>query len=59
MGMKKLYTEGQLTSDRIAEIMAEAKAIQKDYLKIPTESIERYFKLRFTEKTKAATFVTA
>ena len=50
--MKKLYTEGQLSSDRISEIMAEAKANQKDYLKIPTESIERYFKSRFTEKQK-------
>ena len=50
--MKKLYTEGQLTSDRISEIMAEAKANQKDFLKIPTESIERYFKSRFTEKQK-------
>ena len=50
--MKKLYSEGTLTSDRIAEIMAEAKANQKDFLKIPTESIERYFKSRFTEKQK-------
>ena len=50
--MKKLHIEGQLTSERIAEIMAEAKANQKDYLKIPTESIERYFKSRFTEKQK-------
>ena len=50
--MKRLYTEGMLTSDRISEIMAEAKANQKDYLKIPTESIERYFKSRFTEKQK-------
>ena len=50
--MKKLYSEGMLTSDRIAEIMAEAKANQKDFLKIPTESIERYFKSRFTEKQK-------
>ena len=50
--MKKLYSEGTLTSGRIAEIMAEAKANQKDYLKIPTESIERYFKSRFTEKQK-------
>ena len=50
--MKKLHTEGQLTSDKIAEIMAEAKANQKDYLKIPTKSIERYFKSRFTEKQK-------
>ncbi len=50
--MKKLHTEGTLTSDRIAEIMAEAKANQKDFLKIPTESIERYFKSRFTEKQK-------
>ena len=30
--MKKLYSEGMLTSDRIAEIMAEAKANQKDFL---------------------------
>ena len=50
--MKKLYTEGQLTSDKIAEIMAEAKANQKDYLKIPTENISKYFKSRFTEKQK-------
>ena len=50
--MKKLYSEGTLTSGRISEIMAEAKANQKDYLKIPTESIERYFKSRFTEKQK-------
>ena len=50
--MKKLYTEGQLTSDKIAEIMAEAKANQKDYLKIPTENINKYFKSRFTEKQK-------
>ena len=50
--MKKLYSEGMLTSDRIAEIMAEAKANQKDYLKIPTENINQYFKSRFTEKQK-------
>lgn len=50
--MKKLYTEGRLTSDRIAEIMAEAKANQKDFLKIPTENINKYFKSRFTEKQK-------
>ena len=50
--MKKLHSEGQLTSDRIAEIMAKAKANQKDYLKIPTENINRYFKARFTEKQK-------
>ncbi len=50
--MKKLHTEGTLTSDRIAEIMAEAKANQKDYLKIPTENINKYFKSRFTEKQK-------
>ena len=50
--MKKLYTEGQLSSDKIAEIMAEAKANQKDYLKIPTENINKYFKSRLTEKQK-------
>lgn len=50
--MKKLYTEGMLTSDRISEIMAEAKANQKDFLKIPTENINKYFKSRFTEKQK-------
>ena len=50
--MKKLHSEGMLTSDRIAEIMAEAKANQKDYLKIPTENINKYFKSRFTEKQK-------
>ena len=50
--MKKLHSEGMLTSDRIAEIMAEAKANQKDFLKIPTENINKYFKSRFTEKQK-------
>ena len=50
--MKKLHTEGMLTSERIAEIMAEAKANQKDFLKIPTENINKYFKSRFTEKQK-------
>ena len=50
--MKKLYSEGMLTSDRISEIMVEAKANQKDFLKIPTENINRYFKARFTEKQK-------
>lgn len=50
--MKKLYSEGTLTSDKISEIMAEAKANQKDYLKIPTENINKYFKSRFTEKQK-------
>ncbi len=50
--MKKLHSEGMLTSNRIAEIMAEAKANQKDYLKIPTENINKYFKSRFTEKQK-------
>ena len=50
--MKKLYSEGMLTSDRISEIMAEAKANQKDFLKIPTENINKYFKSRFTEKQK-------
>ena len=50
--MKKLYSEGMLTSDKISDIMAEAKANQKDFIKIPTESIERYFLSRFTEKQK-------
>ncbi len=50
--MKKLHSEGMLTSDRISEIMAEAKANQKDFLKIPTENINKYFKSRFTEKQK-------
>ncbi len=50
--MKKLHSEGMLTSDRISEIMAEAKANQKDYLKIPTENINKYFKSRLTEKQK-------
>ncbi len=50
--MKKLHTEGMLTSDKISEIMAEAKANQKDFLKIPTENINKYFKSRFTEKQK-------
>ena len=50
--MKKLYSEGMLTSDRISEIMAEAKANQKVFLKIPTENINKYFKSRFTEKQK-------
>lgn len=50
--MKKLHSEGMLTSDRISEIMAEAKANQKEYLKIPTENINKYFKSRFTEKQK-------
>ena len=50
--MKKLYSEGMLTSDKISDIMAEAKANQKDFLKIPTENINKYFKSRFTEKQK-------
>ena len=50
--LKKLSQEFRLTYERLFEIMSEAKANQKDYLKIPTESIERYFKSRFTEKQK-------
>ena len=50
--LKKLSQEYSLTDERIFEIMSEAKANQKDFLKIPTESIERYFKSRFTEKQK-------
>ena len=50
--LKKLSQEFRLTDERIFEIMSEAKANQKDFLKIPTESIERYFKSRFTEKQK-------
>ena len=36
----------------ICDVVLKAKANQKDFLKIPTESIERYFKSRFTEKQK-------
>ncbi len=50
--LKKLSQEFKLTDERLFEIMSEAKANQKAYLKIPTESLERYFKSRFTEKQK-------
>ena len=50
--LKKLSQEFRLTDERIFEIMSEAKANQKDFLKIPTESIERYFKSRYTERQK-------
>ena len=50
--LKKLSQEFRLTDEKLFEIMSEAKANQKNFLKIPTESIERYFKSRFTEKQK-------
>ena len=50
--LKKLSQEFRLTDERIFEIMSEAKANQKEYLKIPTENINKYFKSRFTEKQK-------
>jgi ParB family chromosome partitioning protein len=48
--MKNLNSHGNLTVDKINEIMSEEKANQKDYLKIPTERISRYFKPRVSEK---------
>ena len=44
--------EKNLTQAQLAEQLCVTKANQKDFLKIPTESIERYFKSRFTEKQK-------
>jgi len=42
--MKQFHKEGKLTSEVIQSILQEQKPNQKEVLKIPTESIVRYFK---------------
>ncbi len=42
--MHKLSDEKKLTMDTIFEIMAEQKANQKEYVKIPIETFKKYFK---------------
>lgn len=42
--MHKLSDEKKLTMDTIFEIMAEQKANQKEYVKIPVETFKKYFK---------------
>lgn len=42
--MHKLSDEKKLTIDTIFEIMAEQKANQKEYVKIPVETFKKYFK---------------
>lgn len=41
--MKKLSQAGELTDDKIIEIMSEEKANQKERIKIPTERVRKYF----------------
>ena len=41
--MKKLSQAGELTDDKILEIMSEEKANQKERIKIPTERVRKYF----------------
>lgn len=41
--MKRLSQTGELTDDKILEIMSEEKANQKERIKIPTERVRKYF----------------
>lgn len=49
---KKLSQAGELTDEQIETIMQESKPNQKDYLKIPTENISKYFSSNLNDKQK-------
>ena len=59
MKMKSFAQEGKLTPEVIASIMLEQKPNQKEQVRIPKESIDRFFKKDDTQETIAATIIRA
>ena len=50
--MKNYQCHGNLTIDKINEILSEEKPNQKEYLKIPTDRLYNLIKPWYTEKQK-------
>ena len=55
--LKKLEQEGNLTEEKIEEIMAQEKPNQKEYIKIHNEKIEKYIPTKIRESGKVEDFI--
>ena len=57
--MRKLSAAGELSMDRIFEIMTEVKGNQVEYVKVPTKSLRAYFHRDATPQQIAETVLKA
>ena len=57
--MRKLSATGELSMDRIFEIMTEIKGNQVEYVKVPTKSLRSYFRYDATPQQIAETMLKA
>ena len=55
--LKKLEQEGNLTEEKIEEIMAQEKPNQKEYIKIHNDKIEKYIPMKIRESGKIEDFI--
>ena len=55
--LKKLEQEGNLTEEKIEEILQQEKPNQKEYIKIHNEKIEKYIPSRVKESGNVEDFI--
>ena len=55
--LKKLEQEGNLTEEKIEEIMQQEKTNQKEFIKIHNEKIEKYIPTKIKESGKVEDFI--
>lgn len=55
--LKKLEQEGNLTEEKIEEIMGQEKPNQKEFIKIHNEKIEKYIPTKIKESGKVEDFI--
>ena len=55
--LKKLEHEGNLTEEKIEEIMGQEKPNQKEFIKIHNEKIEKYIPIKIKESGKVEDFI--
>ena len=55
--LKKLEQEGNLTEEKIEEIMGQEKPNQKEFIKIHNEKIEKYIPIKIKESGKVEDFI--
>ncbi|MCR5185517.1 MAG: ParB/RepB/Spo0J family partition protein [Clostridia bacterium] len=55
--LKKLSQEGNLTAEKIEDIMGEEKPNQKEFIKIHNERIEKYIQTKIKESGKVEDFI--
>ena len=55
--MKKLEQEGNLTEEKIEEILGKEKPNQKEFIKIDNERIEKYIPTKIKESGKVEDFI--